>query len=119
MKVRGHRVLVDEVEGGFKAFVPTLPGCEATADTRAGAKARIVKAIAFTLNERRTDESPCTCRGALGKPSGCPVHGRRETREELEALRLLKEAVHDLTWNALDGFDRAAPAIVERNSFNR
>jgi predicted RNase H-like HicB family nuclease len=48
-------VIIEKTDTGFSAYVPDLPGCIATADTREGLKANIFEAIRFHLDGLRAE----------------------------------------------------------------
>ena len=51
-------VVIEEVEGNFSAYVPDLPGCVATGETRDVVLARTRDAIAFHLEGLAQDAQP-------------------------------------------------------------
>lgn len=48
-------ILEPEVEGGFSAFVPALPGCASQGETEAAALTNIKEAIALYLEGLQAD----------------------------------------------------------------
>jgi predicted RNase H-like HicB family nuclease len=116
MRVRGYKVEVEQLNGVWAGTVPRLPEVRVTGLSRVETEILLVEAIALHLKERRP-EPKCTCVGFLGRRDGCPAHGRIETRVELEELRQLRDAVKRLRWKALDGMDKAADVLVERESW--
>jgi predicted RNase H-like HicB family nuclease len=116
MRIRGYKVEIEPLNGVWIASVPRLPNCRVSGLSRGEASILIVEAVALILKEKRPVPK-CTCVGFLGKRDGCPAHGRIETREELEGLRVLREAAKGLRWKALDGMDKAADVLIDRETW--
>jgi len=53
-----YAVIIEQAGGNFSAYVPDLPGCVATGDTREEASANIREAIRFHLEGLRADGYP-------------------------------------------------------------
>lgn len=52
-----YAIVIEPATSNFSAYVPDLPGCVATGDTREEAAERIREAIAFHLEGLREDGS--------------------------------------------------------------
>jgi predicted RNase H-like HicB family nuclease len=48
-------VIIEKTETGFSAYVPDLPGCIATADTKEALKSNILEAVRFHLEGLRAE----------------------------------------------------------------
>jgi predicted RNase H-like HicB family nuclease len=53
-----YAVVIEKANGNFSAYVPDLPGCVATGDTREEAEREIRAAIQFHLDGLRQDGVP-------------------------------------------------------------
>lgn len=53
-----YAVVIEKAEGNYSAYAPDLPGCIATGDSVAAAKAEIREAIRFHIEGLREDGLP-------------------------------------------------------------
>lgn len=53
-----YAVVIEKGEGNFSAYVPDLPGCVATGETRDDVEREIREAIVFHLDGMREDGLP-------------------------------------------------------------
>ena len=53
-----YAVVIERAENNYSAYVPDLPGCVATGDTREEVEREIREAIAFHLDGLREDGLP-------------------------------------------------------------
>jgi predicted RNase H-like HicB family nuclease len=56
--MRRYAIVVEQAEGNFAAYVPDLPGCVATGDTRTEVEAAIKGAIEMHLEGLAEDGQP-------------------------------------------------------------
>jgi len=56
--MRRYAIVVEQADGNFAAYVPDLPGCVATGDTRAEVEAAIKEAIEMHLEGLAEDGQP-------------------------------------------------------------
>jgi predicted RNase H-like HicB family nuclease len=56
--MRRYAIVVERADGNFAAYVPDLPGCVATGDTRAEVEAAIKGAIEMHLEGLAEDGQP-------------------------------------------------------------
>jgi predicted RNase H-like HicB family nuclease len=53
-----YAVVIEKANGNFSAYVPDLPGCVATGDTREEAEREIREAVRFHLEDLKADGLP-------------------------------------------------------------
>jgi len=63
----GYLVVIEKAKSNYSAYVPDLPGCVATGQTRAAAREMIGSAIAMHLEGLRADGEPIPEPSASGE----------------------------------------------------
>ena len=53
-----YAIVIERAEHNFSAYVPDLPGCVATADSREGVEREIRTAIQFHIEGLKQDDMP-------------------------------------------------------------
>jgi predicted RNase H-like HicB family nuclease len=56
--VMRYAVVIEKADGNFSAYVPDLPGCVATGDTREEAERKIPEAVRFHIEGLKADGLP-------------------------------------------------------------
>jgi predicted RNase H-like HicB family nuclease len=54
-KMNRYLIVVEQTEAGYSAYVPDLPGCVSTGQTREDVEKNMQEAIAFHLDGMRED----------------------------------------------------------------